>query len=85
MTTLQQDTTYNGYTNFATWNVSLWIQNDEPLYRLACDYAQQGQTYGDLVAYLNECHITQTPDGVSYTDTKLDGIRLNEMMQELVD
>ena len=85
MTTLQQNTTYNGHANYETWNVSLWLQNDQSLYDLACEFAQQGQSYGDLVNCLNDCGITQTPDGVSYTDTYLDGISLNEMMQELVD
>ena len=85
MTTLQQNTTYNGHANYATWNVSLWIQNEEMLYHTAVEFAQQGQTYGEFVSYLNDCGITQTPDGVSYTDTKLDGISLNEMMQDLVD
>jgi hypothetical protein len=28
---------YNGHKNWNHWNVSLWLFNDEPLYRLMCD------------------------------------------------
>ena len=30
-----KDFLMNGWKNYETWNVTLWIQNDEPLYRLA--------------------------------------------------
>lgn len=26
---MTNDTTYNGYTNYETWNVNLWIDNDQ--------------------------------------------------------
>jgi hypothetical protein len=85
MTTLTPNTTYQGWANYETWNVSLWINNDEGLYNLACDCVNNGETYGDFVKYLKECDITSTPDGVDYEYTYLDGIELNEMMSELVD
>lgn len=28
------DDTYNGWTNYETWNVKLWIDNEEPSYKL---------------------------------------------------
>ena len=31
---------YNGYKNYAQWNQSLWLNNDEGLYRKACYLAR---------------------------------------------
>ena len=31
------DTTHNGWANYPTWAVNLWLANDEPLYREAIE------------------------------------------------
>lgn len=35
MTSMTEETTYNGWKNYPTWAVNLWLSNDEPLYREA--------------------------------------------------
>ena len=65
------DTEYNGWTNYETWNVALWIQNDEGLYNLA-------RQCGDYQTFVNEIGVGySTPDGVKYADPKVNVIELN--------
>lgn len=66
------DTSYNGWANYETWNIALWIQNDEGLHNLACEAG----SYEDFVESISE-FMTQTPDGVSFTDPKVNAIELN--------
>ena len=81
--------TYNGWKNYQTWNVSLWIQNDEPLYSLAREWVEHQQEFDAPVEYdtfrhtLTECYGPVTPDMVAWSDTRLDHKALNEMLQEI--
>ena len=70
---------YNGWANYETWNVALWIGNDEGLYSMAKD----SKDYESFVVELREMEITETPDKVAWNDSGLDIERLNEMMEEL--
>ena len=73
------DTTYNGYRNYVTWNCALWVQNDEYLYQLAqksCD------TYQDFVDLMHMSEQFLTPDGVAWNDSGLDHDELDEMIKE---
>lgn len=43
------DQSYNGWSNYPTWAVNLWLSNDEPLYREALEIAadvKRGQIDG---------------------------------------
>ena len=86
----KDDTTYNGWKNYETWNVALWINNDEGLYHWAKDYRR----YKDFITALRELgangnkapSITyETPDGVAWLDSGLDYDRLDSMLAELRD
>lgn len=84
---MKTDTTYNGWKNRQTWNVSLWINNDESLYRLALDYVKQIHAKGKKAKYgvfarkylLND----RTGDNISFTGTRLDYKALSDMLNEM--
>ena len=71
--------TFNGWANWETWNVALWIQNDQSIY----DAAKTCRTYQDLVELLWVCGSKETPDGCLWNDPAIDGIEINEMMDDL--
>ena len=72
--------TYNGWKNRATWNVALWLQNDEGLYRMALRFSGR---YLALTQELRGLGLTETPDEVSYNDSGLDIEALDAMLKEL--
>ena len=43
-------TEYNGWENYETWNVALWVNNDEGLYNIA----RRCVDYKQFVAYISE-------------------------------
>ena len=85
MTSTGIDTTYNGWSSYETWNVTLWINNDYGLYTMAQEVVKDGGTYGDFCYLMKDLGSYKTPDGVSWTDPKIDGMEVNEMMAELID
>lgn len=80
------DTTYNGWKNYVTWNVALWIGNDEGLYHLA----KEAGSYSSFVTRIRESTGEslmpinfETPDEVAWNDSGLDHEALDEMIGEL--
>lgn len=58
------DSTYNGYADWATWNVALWIGNDEGLYNLA----RNCQDYDHFLQMVWSFDMAKTPDGAKWRD-----------------
>ena len=85
--------TYNGWANYETWNVALWIGGDENLYKQAYRYAQtikpssKGQgAYNSFVRnVLDRSVYVTTGDNVSWTDPKLDHSELDAFLMEMND
>ena len=74
--------TFNSHKNWNHWNVSLWINNDEGLYRLAqecikdaeaSEFRKEGESVRDLAAKMFLCRVDEdkTPDGAPYSVTTI--------------
>lgn len=82
------DTTYEGWKNYDTWNVALWINNDEPLYRKAVAFMQDNPAPDNpYIGFLLNNYMTHmvTPDAIEWMSDKLDFPALNDMMRELIE
>jgi len=69
---------YNGWANYETWNVALWIGNDESLYNIAKKHNNY-TSFRDIVMGFE----SSTPDKVRYDDDRLDINELDNMVKEL--
>ena len=83
------DSGCNGWSNYETWNVALWIGNTERLYKDATKFAQTSLHYGSMYKrFIEQCELKgllwgKTGDGVSWTDENLDIAELDEYIKEL--
>mgnify|MGYP001587550262 CR=1 FL=1 len=82
---MKTDTKYNGWKNRQTWNVALWINNEENYYRAAVDFMR---TYDGRAAWAAFCkaygfQYERTPDGIAYISTHISYRELNAMMRGL--
>ena len=82
---------YNGWANYETWNVALWMGNDEFLYntaRACVEFVGDNETpYDKFARCMMEGQIGrwlgETGDGVKWDDDNINREEVNEMMLEL--
>jgi hypothetical protein len=79
--------TYNGWSNFETWNVSLWMQNDKFLYNTAkacVEFCSDDETpYAKFIRCMSNVDVYATEDGVRYDDPKVNVAEILDMMEGL--
>ena len=76
---LDRDVEYNGWTNYETWNVGLWLGGDEGLY----DIARRALDYDHLMEMLAGLGSEVTGDGVRWDDPKVNAVEIDEMLEDL--
>ena len=87
--TVAPTTTYNGWANYDTWNVALWIQNDEGLYHLCREWCEHQRYWDEPISYtlfrhtLAELFGPCTPDGVHWDSLHIDDLEVSEAMEDL--
>lgn len=64
---------YNGFPSWNQWNVSLWINNDESLYRFCRDTVRRVGYDKAVRLIYREIGDTKTPDGATYNATSIRG------------
>jgi hypothetical protein len=83
-TTEMTQQTYNGWANYETWNVSLWMQNNQFLYNtaVACvEYKEENELpYDKFIRCMMNCDKIATSDGVHWDDENINHDEINEMM-----
>lgn len=72
-----KDEEYQGWTNYYTWNVALFLNNEYSFYqkmvafREECANGNYDPTYDDFLEYSNLKN-RKTMDGVAFADSRLD-------------
>jgi len=70
--------TYNGWADWTTWNVALWINNDECLYSIA----KECETYNEFLYEMQDMIGSMaTPDGADWGEANLS--EMAELISEI--
>ena len=81
---MSPDGTYNGYANYQTWNVCLWISNDESLNSIASRCGSYIGFRQVMREGFEACTSVQfeTPDGVAWNDSSVNLAEMKEYWEE---
>lgn len=76
---------FNGWANYQTWNIALWIENEQFLYTQAVNFMRSYKGTNPYKDYIKSMNLSnqKTRDGIKWNDSTLDYNELNELMNEL--
>jgi hypothetical protein len=75
----------NGWKNWHTWAVALWLGNDEGLYNLARRFAKYPHPYKRFFEYMNEAGEIRCPEGFRWDSPMVCRPEINRMIKELAE
>lgn len=79
--------TYEGWSNYDTWNIWLWLTNEYEYYQAAYEFIKSHPDSKDLYReFVVDCGLSEqrTPDRIPFISDKVNYAELNEAMKELV-
>ena len=71
---------YNGWNDWTTWNVALWIRNDYGFYSIAKDCKDYMDFLYEMQAMIGSF---ATPDGADWGEANIE--EMNELIEEISD
>ena len=82
-------TEYNGWKNRQTWNVALWLDNTESLYKAAVQFMEKRQhpkAQNHYLRFITDQGLAteRTGDNIAWAGSRLDYKALDNMMRELI-
>lgn len=89
------NTDYNGFSNYETWNIILWISNDEGIYNNIvdalratlnlCDGDWENVSHTDVRQMVIEAFgmSIRTPDGVVFHDSRIAWDEISDSLAEI--
>ena len=69
---------YNGWSDWTTWNVALWINNDQGFYNIAKDCENYADFLYEMQAMIGSF---ATPDGADWGEANIE--EMNEVIEEI--